>query len=62
VNPDTGVPTAHDFFWHDGIMEDIPTLGGTLVGDEMDFAGYPTACVNNRGQVAGESTVTTTEY
>ena len=57
VNPDTGVPTAHDFFWHDGIMEDIPTLGGTLVGDEIDFAGYPTACVNNRGQVAGESTV-----
>src|SRR5215472_8261330 len=57
VNPDTGVPTAHDFFWHDGIMEDIPTLGGTLVGDEIDFAGYPTVCVNNRGQVAGESTV-----
>jgi probable HAF family extracellular repeat protein len=57
VNPETGVPTAHDFFWHDGIMEDIPTLGGTLVGDEIDFAGYPTACVNNRGQVAGESTV-----
>jgi probable HAF family extracellular repeat protein len=62
VNPDTGVPTAHDFFWHDGIMEDIPTLGGTLVGDEMDFAGYPTACVNNRGQVAGESTVTDTPF
>jgi len=35
VNPETGVPTAHDFFWHDGIMEDIPTLGGTLVGDEI---------------------------
>jgi len=62
VNPDTGVPTAHDFFWHDGIMEDVPTLGGTLVGDEMDFAGYPTACVNNRGQVAGESTVTDTPF
>ena len=58
VNPETGVPTAHDFFWHDGIMEDIPTLGGTLVGDEIDFSGYPTACVNNRGQVAGESSVT----
>jgi probable HAF family extracellular repeat protein len=57
VNPDTGVPTAHDFFWHDGIMEDIPTLGGTLVGGEIDFAGYPTACVNSLGQVAGESTV-----
>ncbi len=54
VNPDTGVPTAHDFFWHDGIMEDIPTLGGTQVGDEIDFGR---ACVNNRGQVAGESTV-----
>jgi probable HAF family extracellular repeat protein len=58
VNPETGVPTAHDFFWHDGIMEDIPTFGGTLVGDEIDFSGYPTACVNNRGQVAGESSVT----
>jgi len=62
VNPDTGGPTAHDFFWHDGIMEDIPTLGGTLVGDEIDFAGYPTACVNNRGLVAGESTVTDTPF
>jgi probable HAF family extracellular repeat protein len=57
VNPETGVPTAHDFFWHDGIMEDIPTFGGTLVGDEIDFSGYPTACVNNRGQVTGESSV-----
>ena len=57
VNPSTGAPTAHDFFWHDGVMDDIPTLGGTLVGDEIDYAGYPTACVNNRGQVAGESTV-----
>jgi len=58
VNPETGVPTAHDFFLHDGIMEDIPTFGGTLVGDEIDFSGYPTACVNDRGQVAGESSVT----
>src|SRR5215470_7166963 len=57
INSDTGVPTAHDFLWHDGVMEDIPTFGGTLVGDEMDLAGYPTACVNNRGQVAGESAV-----
>jgi probable HAF family extracellular repeat protein len=54
VNPDTGLPTAHDFFWHDGIMEDIPTLGGTLVGDEIDQGQ---TCVNDRGQVAGDSTV-----
>lgn len=62
MNPDTGGPTAHDFFWHDGVMEDIPTLGGTLVGDEIDACGYPTACVNNRGQVAGESTGSDTPF
>ncbi|OLB18204.1 MAG: hypothetical protein AUH16_09540 [Acidobacteria bacterium 13_2_20CM_57_7] len=54
VNPNTGVPTAHDFLWHDGKMEDIPTLGGTLVGSELDAGAE---CVNNRGQVAGGSTV-----
>jgi len=62
VNPETGVPTAHDFFWHHGTMEDIPTLGGTLVGDEIDFSGYPTACVNSKGQVAGESTISDTPF
>jgi probable HAF family extracellular repeat protein len=54
VNPETGLPTAHNFFWHDGTMGDIPTLGGTLVSDEIDLGGI---CVNNRGQVAGGSTV-----
>ena len=51
-NPGTGVPTEHAFLWDNGKMTDLGTLGGTLVA--MDAA----QCVNNRGQVAGVSTLT----
>jgi probable HAF family extracellular repeat protein len=51
-NPDTGALTGHAFLWQDGKMTDIPTLGGTLVSEEGDAL-----CVNNRGQVAGASTL-----
>src|SRR5262249_48876844 len=44
-NPTTGVPTQHAFLW-DGIMHDIPTLGGSFA-----FA----QCANSRGQVIGQS-------
>jgi uncharacterized membrane protein len=45
-NPSTGVPTLDPFFWENGKMVDIGTLGGT--------AGVPT-WMNNRGQVVGAS-------
>ena len=51
-NPGTGLPTEHAFLSDNGKMTDLGTLGGTLVG--MDAA----QCVNNRGQVAGVSTLT----
>jgi len=47
-NPSTGVPTVDPFFWENGKMADIGTLGGTF--------GVP-AWMNNRGQVVGSSNV-----
>ena len=43
-NPTTGVPTVDPFFWEDGKMMDMGSLGG-------DF-GWPFA-LNNRGDVVG---------
>lgn len=48
VNPGTGLPTLHPFFWDGDEMKDIGTLGGTLA-----FANG----INNRGQVAGASSL-----
>ena len=45
-NPTTGIPTIDPFFWENGKMVDIGTLGGTI--------GYPN-WMNNRGQVVGFS-------
>ena len=47
-NPSTGVPTVDPFFWENGKMVDIGTLGGTF--------GAPN-WMNNRGQVVGYSNV-----
>jgi probable HAF family extracellular repeat protein len=47
-NPSTGVPTLDPFFWEDGKMVDIGTLGGTF-GQSL--------WMNNRGQVVGLSNV-----
>jgi probable HAF family extracellular repeat protein len=46
VNPTTGFATLDPFFWENGKMVDIGTLGGTF--------GYP-FWMNNRGQVVGSS-------
>jgi len=46
VNSTTGVPTLDPFFWENGKMLDMGTLGGTF---GQSFA------LNNRGQVAGFS-------
>jgi len=45
-NPVSGIPTADPFFWEDGKMVDVGTLGGT--------SGSPTA-LNNRGEIVGQS-------
>jgi probable HAF family extracellular repeat protein len=47
-NPSTGVPPVDPFFWENGKMVDIGTLGGTF--------GAPN-WMNNRGQVVGYSNV-----
>ena len=46
INPATGYATLDPFFWENGIMVDIGTLGGTF--------GYPN-WMNSRGQVTGVS-------
>ena len=56
-NPELGIPTVHPFFWENGQMVDIGTLGGTFstigpIGDLGLVGG-----LNNKGQVAGTSSL-----
>ena len=48
ANPATGIPTTDPFFWENGTMVDLGSLGGAI--------GFTTA-MNNRGQVIGVSSV-----
>jgi probable HAF family extracellular repeat protein len=45
-NPETGIPTADPFFWENGRMVDVGTLGGVF---------GTVSALNNRGQVTGTS-------
>lgn len=47
-NPTTGLPTQNPFYWENGKMTDLGTLGGTI-----GIANW----MNNRGQVVGNSNV-----
>jgi probable HAF family extracellular repeat protein len=50
-NPQFGIPTVDPFFWENGQMIDIGTLGGTYGTVGNEGAGG----LNNKGQVAGTS-------
>ncbi len=52
VNPETGIPTVDPFFWENGQMVDVGTLGGAF---------GTVSALNNRGQVTGTSDVTRDE-
>lgn len=47
-NPTTGFPTEHAFLWKNGIMKNIPSLGGTFALAQ---------CANSAGQVIGQSSL-----
>jgi probable HAF family extracellular repeat protein len=51
INPSTGFPTMHPFFWDGKRMLDAGTLGGTLAG----VAGA--VALNDHSEIAGASTL-----
>ena len=57
INDTTGLPTVHPFIWRNGAMQDLGSLGGTL-SIPASFAFGPFGkFLNERGEVAGTSTL-----
>ena len=57
INDTTGLPTVHPFVWTNGTMQDVGSLGGTL-STPASFAYGPFGkSLNNRGEMAGTSTL-----
>jgi probable HAF family extracellular repeat protein len=57
INDTTGLPTVHPFIWRNGAMQDLGSLGGTL-STPASFAFGPFGkFLNERGEVAGTSTL-----
>jgi probable HAF family extracellular repeat protein len=58
INDTTGLPTVHAFFWRNGRMIDVGSLGGSLSTTGSVFSYGPWGHIlNSSGQVAGTSTL-----
>jgi probable HAF family extracellular repeat protein len=57
INDTTGLPTVHPFVWRNGMMQDLGSLGGTLSTPGSFASGPFGKFLNNRGDVAGTSTL-----
>jgi probable HAF family extracellular repeat protein len=57
INDTTGLPTVHPFVWRNGTMHDLGSLGGTLsIPGSFAFGPFG-KFLNNRGDLAGTSTL-----
>jgi len=57
INDTTGLPTVHPFIWRNGTMQDLGSLGGTLSTPASFSFGPFGKFFNERGDVAGTSTL-----
>jgi probable HAF family extracellular repeat protein len=57
IHDATGLPTIHPFLWRAGQMLDLGTLGGSLAIPGSIANGYGFHSMNERGDIAGTSTL-----